>query len=37
MLPEKDEAEAPLRAADLLHWQPRIQREPDPRQPSLPL
>jgi hypothetical protein len=35
-LPEEQEA-APPTAADLLDWQLRIQREPDPRQSSLPL
>jgi hypothetical protein len=37
-LPEEDEADAPPPSAeDLLDWHPHIQREPDPRQPSLPL
>ena len=37
MLPEEAETEAPPSAADLLDWHPRIRREPDPRQSSLPL
>jgi hypothetical protein len=35
MLPEEDEAAAPPSAEDLIDWQPRIRREPDPRQSSL--
>jgi hypothetical protein len=37
-LPEEDEADR-LRpdAAELLDWHPHIRREPDPRQPELPL
>jgi hypothetical protein len=37
MLPGEDETDAPPTAEDLLDWHPRIRREPDPRQPSLPL
>jgi hypothetical protein len=38
MLSEEDEDEVPAPSADdLLDWQPHIRREPDPRQPLLPL
>jgi hypothetical protein len=36
VLPE-EAADAPPNATGLLDWHPRIQREPDPRQHSLPL
>jgi hypothetical protein len=36
MLPE-EAANTPPSAADLVDWHPHIRREPDPRQPSLPL
>jgi hypothetical protein len=34
---EGDHPNVPPDAADLLDWQPRIRREPDPRQGELPL
>ena len=36
MLPE-EATNTPPSAADLVDWHPHIRREPDPRQPSLPL
>ena len=39
MPPEEETADdaPPPSAVDLFDWHPRIRREPDPRQPSLPL
>lgn len=36
-LPSEPEEEDDAPPDDLLDWQPRIRREPEPRQPSLPL